>query len=60
MSIPVSVIIGLIVLFLFVVFLIVAIMHLSKKNADTKTKLTIEIPRLFKVNFEQESHKKHP
>lgn len=59
MSISISVIIGLVVFLLIIALLIIGIMYGAKKNADNKTELTIEIPKLFKVHFKQENHKKH-
>lgn len=58
MSTPICIFICLIAMLMIIALLIVAIIRISKKNSGSKTTLTIEIPRLFKVHFEQENSKK--
>ncbi len=58
MTLSASMIIGVVVLLLIVAFLIVGVIYFSKKGASSKTELTIEVLKLLKIHFKQESREK--
>lgn len=57
MSMLVQVTISLIALLLVISALIVVISRGRNRDTDNETKLTVEIPKLLKVNFEQKNKK---